>query len=274
MAETYQLHSPDNLPAGTAESYRQAMTLLNDAGIPFFIGGAYALAHHAGIVRHTKDLDVFLKPEDRDHALAVLTQAGFKTEIRYDYWLAKAFRGDDMIDLIYRSPNGWNAITDEWLDRAVSAEVLGVSVKLCSAEHLVLSKCYVLNNDRNDLADVMHLLLGSAESMNWDYLLQLFSKHPRLLLAHLIMFGFVYPSERHLIPSRYVQQLMDRVRSEDATLEKVCNGSLLSHSQYKKDICENGFLDGRLLPHGNMTEEDVLGATRTPEEITDASIAR
>ena len=273
MAETYQLHSPDNLPEETASAYRQAIHVLAEANIPFFIGGAYALTHHAGIVRHTKDLDVFLKPDDRDRALSVLTQSGFRTEIRYDYWLAKAFKGENMIDLIYRSPNGCNTITDEWLDSAVTTEVLGVPARLCSVEHLVLSKCYVMNNDRNDLADVMHLLLASAQSLNWDYLVKLFSKHPRLLLAHLIMFGFVYPSERHLIPSRYVQQLMDMVRSEDATLERVCNGALLSHSQYTKDICENGFLDGRLLPHGNMTADDVLGATMTPEEITGTAVA-
>ena len=267
MAETYQLHSPENLPEGTAQSYRKAMMLLTRAGIPFLLGGAYALAHHSEIVRHTKDLDVFLKPEDRDRALSVLARAGYRTEIRYDYWLAKAFMGDDMIDLIYRSPNGVNSITDEWLDHAITTEVLGVPVKLCSAEHMVVSKCYVLNNDRNDLADVMHLFLRAAGSLNWDYLLGLFSKHPRLLLGHLILFGFVYPSERHVIPSRYVQRLIDEVRSEDATFVPVCNGTLLSHSQYRKDIEENGFIDGRLLPHGNMTEADVAAASFTPAEL-------
>src|SRR6185436_9500376 len=103
MAETYQLHSPDNLPEATAQSYRKAMILLTEAGIPFLLGGAYALAYHSNIVRHTKDLDIFLKPEDRDRALSVLAEGGYRTEIRYDYWLAKAFMGDDMIDLIYRS---------------------------------------------------------------------------------------------------------------------------------------------------------------------------
>jgi predicted nucleotidyltransferase len=271
MAENHQLHSPDNLPVETAESYRRAMRLLNEAGISFFIGGAYALAHHSGIVRHTKDLDVFLKAEDRNRALATLDRAGYETEIRYEYWLAKAFQGEDMVDLIYRSPNGVSTITDEWLERAVRTKVLGVPAKLCSAEHMVLSKCYVMNNDRNDLADVMHLLLGAAGSMDWEYLLKLFAKHPRLLLGHLILFGFVYPSERHLIPSRYVQQLLDEVRSEDATLERVCNGTLLSHSQYRKDIEENGFIDGRHLPHGSMTVEDVINATRRPDEVAAAA---
>ena len=270
MAETYQLHSPDNLPEATAQSYRKAMILLTEAGIPFLLGGAYALAYHSNIVRHTKDLDIFLKPEDRDRALSVLAEGGYRTEIRYDYWLAKAFMGEDMIDLIYRSPNGVNSITDEWLDRAITAEVLGVPVQLCSSEHMVLSKCYVLNNDRNDLADVLHLFLGAAESFNWEYLLKLFSKHPRLLLGHLILFGFVYPSERQVVPSRYMQRLIDEVRSEDATFEPICNGTLLSHSQYRKDIQENGFIDGRLLPHGNMTEEDIAAASFTPAELADA----
>ena len=58
--------------------------------------------------------------------------------------------------------------------------------------------------------------------------------------------------------------------SEDATFEPICNGTLLSHSQYRKDIQENGFIDGRLLPHGNMTEEDIAAASFTPAELADA----
>ena len=29
--------------------------------VPFLVGGAYAFAHYTGIVRHTKDLDLFVR---------------------------------------------------------------------------------------------------------------------------------------------------------------------------------------------------------------------
>jgi hypothetical protein len=37
--------------------YRQAVMALQAAQVPFLVGGGYALAHYAGILRHTKDLD-------------------------------------------------------------------------------------------------------------------------------------------------------------------------------------------------------------------------
>ena len=46
--------------------------MLNESGVPFLVGGAYALAKHAGIERHTKDLDIFV----RRAATATLILAG------------------------------------------------------------------------------------------------------------------------------------------------------------------------------------------------------
>ena len=40
--------------------YRRALAILNDAGIPHLVGGAYAFARYTGIERHTKDFDVFI----------------------------------------------------------------------------------------------------------------------------------------------------------------------------------------------------------------------
>src|SRR5437762_2369474 len=48
----------EDLSLETQHFYRQAVRLLNEGGVPFLVGGAYALAHYTGIVRHTKDFDV------------------------------------------------------------------------------------------------------------------------------------------------------------------------------------------------------------------------
>src|SRR6185503_15227254 len=44
--------------------YRRALDALARSGAPFLIGGAYALEHHTGIVRRTKDLDLFVRPQE------------------------------------------------------------------------------------------------------------------------------------------------------------------------------------------------------------------
>ena len=62
MADTQPLYDPDD-PEALA-CYRGAIRVLRGAGVPFLLGGAYSFARYTGIVRHTKDLDVFLREAD------------------------------------------------------------------------------------------------------------------------------------------------------------------------------------------------------------------
>jgi hypothetical protein len=78
------------------------------------MGGAYALAKHAGIERHTKDLDIFVHRHDCAAVLKALEAAGFRTEVSFPHWLAKAFSDDGFIDVIYGSGNGVVEVDQEW----------------------------------------------------------------------------------------------------------------------------------------------------------------
>ena len=49
--------------------YARTLAVLNETKIPFLVESAYALAEHAGIERHTKDLDIFVHARDRDAVL-------------------------------------------------------------------------------------------------------------------------------------------------------------------------------------------------------------
>ena len=41
--------------------YREALSLLQESGSRFMLGGAFAMFHYTGIYRDTKDLDIFCK---------------------------------------------------------------------------------------------------------------------------------------------------------------------------------------------------------------------
>ena len=58
--------APVGLNPKTRAFYVRTLAVLNEAGVPFLVGGAYALAKHAAIERHTKDLDIFVRTDDRD----------------------------------------------------------------------------------------------------------------------------------------------------------------------------------------------------------------
>lgn len=254
-AATQLLTTPEK-----AELYRTALEMLNRSGVPYLVGGSYAFQYFAGISRSTKDFDVFVRPRDTQRVLEVLTRAGFKTEIAFPHWLAKAHHGDKFIDVIFNSGNGVAAVDDEWFAHAVQEEVLGVPAKLSPAEEMIWSKSMIMERERYDGADVAHLFRHCSGLLNWDRLVRRFGPHWRILLSHLVLFGFIYPGERALIPSAVIRELVSRLlgeMEEPTRNSKLCQGTLLSRGQYLVDIDEWGYEDARLEPRGSMTEDQV-----------------
>jgi|SRR6266511_3710497 hypothetical protein len=131
--------------------YGSALAALLKANSPFLVGGAYALAHYTGVVRHTKDLDLFVRPHD-------------------------------------------------------------------------------------------------------------FGAHWRVLLSHLILFGFIYPAERARIPTWVMQELLNRLQHDPQShpsAARICQGTLLSRAEYLIDIEQWEYEDARVLPRGPMTAEEI-----------------
>src|ERR1700678_112722 len=117
--------APIGLAPRTRAFYVRTLAVLIEAGIPFLVGGAYALAKHAGIERHTKDLDIFVHRHDRDPILHALGAAGYRTDVSFPHWLAKAYDDDDaFVDVIYSSGNGVTEVDDEWFAHAAEGEIL------------------------------------------------------------------------------------------------------------------------------------------------------
>jgi len=243
-----------------AELYRRALEMLNRSGVPYMIGGTYAFQYYAGIARSTKDVDLFVRPRDVQRVLDMLTRAGFKTEIAFTHWLAKARHGDKFIDVIFSSGNAVAEVDDDWFAHAVDEEVLGVPVKLCPVEEMIWSKALIMERERYDGADVAHLFRHCSGMLKWERLVRRFGGNWRVLLSHLVLFGFIYPGERALIPSAVMKDLTNRLAAEleEPTRDsKVCQGTLLSRAQYLVDVDDWGYEDARVQPRGNMTEEQV-----------------
>jgi hypothetical protein len=75
-----------------------------------------------------------------------------------------------------------------------------------------------------------------------------------------ILFGFIYPSERKAIPRRVLDDLARKLREQsrhDPPPDKVCNGTLLSATQYVRDIDLEGYRDARLAPSGPIAFDDL-----------------
>jgi hypothetical protein len=240
--------------------YRRVLQTLRAAGVPVLIGGAYAFAHYTGIVRHTKDLDVFVRPADARRLLEALAAAGYRTEVTFTHWLGKAFCPNDFVDVIFSSGNGLCRVDEGWFEHAVAATVLDSPVRLCPAEEMIWQKSYIMERERFDGADVLHLLRARGPTLDWDRLLARFGPHWRVLLSHLVLFGFVYPAEQAAIPEGVLRALAERLREGAPPAEgpgRLCRGPLLSRTQYLADTEHWGYQDARLRPWGRMSEEEV-----------------
>ena len=245
----------------TRAFYTRTLAVLNESDTEFLIGGAYAFALYTGIERHTKDLDVFTRRADRDRVLGALEAAGYRTEVTFPHWLGKAYGDDGFVDVIYSSGNGIGPVDDEWFAHAVDGRLLGIPVRLVPAEEMIWQKAYIMERERFDGADVAHVIRSRGEQLDWDRLLRRFGPHYRVLLGHLVLFGFTYPAERGVVPDSVLHGLLDRLKSEAPEAVngqgKTCRGTFLSREQYLMDIGRWGYRDARLKPDGPMAPEEV-----------------
>jgi hypothetical protein len=251
------LTHPLELDAAARKFYQEGLLALLNSRVPFLVGGAYSLERHTGIVRHTKDFDIFVRPKHVHRTLRVLNRAGFQTDLPFPHWIGKAFHGEYFIDVIFNSGNGLCPVDDEWFEHSPENMVLNVPVKICPVEETIWQKAFILERDRCDSADVAHLLRFCAAQINWERLIRRFGEHWRVLYAHLILFGFIYPAEQRLIPRRALDELARRLRNDvrgTAPPGRLCNGTLLSATQYLRDIDMEGYQDARLAPYGPITE--------------------
>jgi hypothetical protein len=256
--------TPATVPAFSP--YRPALLGLNQRQAPYLVGGTFAFAHYTGIARPTKDLDLFVRRQDRDRVLEALRSLGWQTQVAFPHWLAKAQRGVHSIDVIHGAGNGIAMVDSEWFAHARPGNVLGVSTRLAPPEEMIWSKSFVMEKYRFDGADVAHLLLRQGPTLDWKRLLHRFGRHWRVLLAHLVLFDFIYPGQK-VIPPSLIVALAQRAAHEETNgrpargSDPVCQGVLLSRKQYRVDTEAWGLRDARLDPDVAMTPGDIVDWT-------------
>jgi hypothetical protein len=147
-----------------ADTLKIAVATLRDADIPFVLGGSLA-AWARGGPEPQNDLDLMLKPEDAEGALAALAEVGMRPERPPEEWLFKAWHGDVMIDLIFH-PSGLE-MTDAVLARADTISVLAVATPVMAIEDVLATKLMALGEHSLDYTSLLAIARSVREQINW-----------------------------------------------------------------------------------------------------------
>lgn len=236
------------LPAEQSQVYREALQVLNNQGVRYAVGAAFARHVYTSIWRQTKDLDIFVRPVDLKDALDALKEAGFETEVKDRSWLAKAWKEGSFLDLIFGTGHGQLPIDDRSFEGSVQGKVLSVMVDLIPIEEMIASAAFVAGRNRFDGPEVVHLMQSAEGQLDWERILNRMGDNRELLLWHLILFDFVYPGHANFLPQDLMVQLFKEAqarwkkRSRDP---KAFRGTLLDPFSYTVDVEDWGYEDRR-----------------------------
>lgn len=246
MLRLGNLGRPLDLPAHLADAFHRALAALNAAHIPYSVGGGLAVYAYTGEHRNVHDLDLHLPPSEVEAALEALQTAGFTTWIRLQPWLAQGQYGETQVDLVY-GQGSWHASVDlDWVERGCPAHLLGEEVRIAPAEEILWSKALRLARVRSDQSDVFHLLLTVGPELDWNHLLRRFGEDWEVLLSHLILFRYVFPSEGACVPARVMDELLERLQKDRAvpyTGPRLCRGTVVDTSGPYEHYPDLGFVD-------------------------------
>jgi len=242
----------------TAEAfYAEVIRLMAESGIPFLLSGTYALSCYTGIVRPTKDVDVFAKAGDALRILTFFKDRGFNVQVVDDRWLYRVTQGELFVDIITNMPTSSTHVSDDWFVDAPEARLFDTNVRLVPPTQFVWSKIYVQDRYRYDGADVAHMILKRSADIEWTLLISYMELHWEVLLMALLNFRFIYPSERDLVPRAVMDELLERVTAQlemPPSEKRICRGRIFSPRDYQIDVSEWNFSEAV----GNL-EENYVG---------------
>lgn len=149
------------------DTLKLAVASLRQHDVPFALGGGLGAWARGGPVTEN-DLDLMVKPEDAESALAALVEAGMRPERPPEEWLFKAWRGDTLVDLIF-APSGLD-VTDEALARADVISVAAVATPVLALEDVLVTMLCALDEHRLDYSRLVAIARSLREQIDWPSL--------------------------------------------------------------------------------------------------------
>ena len=180
--------------------------------MPFAIGGGIAVGVYVPYRMSTKDVDIYVKPSDRQTMIGILSACDLKDYYEiHPYERHRIYRAYDgagtIVDVMWGMPNRRAMVDDGWLTHGPEIDLYGVRVRVLPPEELIWAKLYVLQRDRSDWPDILNVLYSTTSSLDWDRLIDHVGDDAPLLDALIAVFRWICPGKAALIPLRIRKRL-------------------------------------------------------------------
>lgn len=147
------------------QTLKKASAALRDAEIEFLLGGSLASWARGGPeTRH--DLDLMIRPRDRERAVQALEAVGMRAEDPPEEWLVKAWDGDILVDLIFW-PKGIE-VDDAVIARGEPMSVLGMEIRVMALEDVLVTKLMALTEHSLRYESLLPIARAVREQVDWE----------------------------------------------------------------------------------------------------------
>jgi hypothetical protein len=199
-----QVIPPELIPEDQCAIYRQVFLRAREVNLHFAVGGAFALAFYTGLWRNTKDLDLYVLPEDRERMIQVLTDCGlsdYYNQAAYDRaWIYRSVRDGNIVDVIWAMANKLTMVDPVWLDHGSEGGLCGERLPLLAPEEMLWANLYIIQRDRSGWPDIFNLLSSAGPSLDWAHILERVATDSPLLASLLSAFAWLTPDRAAEIP--------------------------------------------------------------------------
>ncbi|MDQ4075570.1 MAG: nucleotidyltransferase family protein [Chloroflexota bacterium] len=172
--------------------------------VRFALGGGLAFSAYTRRLRNTKDMDLYVLPEERDAMIEATRDAGYKDyyeEEPYDReWIYRGYRDDVIVDVIWKMANYRAEVDEAWLTRGPEVEIRDTRLRLLPPEELIWAKLYVVHRDRSDWPDLLNVLYAVGPELDWEHLLSRVGQDVPVLAALMSLFGWLCPTRAREFP--------------------------------------------------------------------------
>jgi hypothetical protein len=142
---------------------RSAAALKRD-GVPFALGGSYALWAYGG-PEPEHDVDMVVPETAVSAAKESLTAAGFQVEQPPEDWLFKAYLDGELVDVLFRLSGV--EVGQDMIEDAVEMELLGLRFPVLLPTPIMIAKLRSLSEHYCDFGALLPVFRAVREQLDW-----------------------------------------------------------------------------------------------------------